>query len=183
MISVRTVSGTGGIPRVMYSSRSSAVGTDAIRGCSASGGASPRDTARSRSVSHAAWYAAPPSPWPRSPVSSSAVPPAAASGHGDSVIAWDDLARPARFSTPVTRDEQEQAAYLTSLLETFSQSGLDAAFVNTFARYDLPHHDTDDDRDYDKASFGIVKVLPSGSIGTGGPPVPHCGFRDPSVRS
>lgn len=93
-------------------------------------------------------------------------------GQGDAVIAWDDHVRPARFTTPVTRDEQEQANYLRDLLHTFDRSDIDAAFVNTFARYDLPHSDTDDDRDYDKASFGIVKVLDGGRTGTAYPGMP-----------
>jgi hypothetical protein len=87
-------------------------------------------------------------------------------GQGDSVIEWDDRAHPLRFTTPVVRDEREQARYLRELLSEFDRSAIDAAFVNTFARYDLPHDDADDDRDFDKASFGIVKVLDSGRTGT-----------------
>jgi hypothetical protein len=94
------------------------------------------------------------------------------SGQGDSVIEWDDRARPVRFTAPVVRDEQEQARYLRELLGVFDQSAIDAAFVNTFARYDLPHDDTDDDRDFDKASFGIVKVLGGGRAGTAYPGLP-----------
>lgn len=77
---------------------------------------------------------------------------------GDEVIEWNDRARPARFTRPVVRDEREQADYLRELLGIFENSGLDAAFVYTFARYDLPHADTDA-HDFDKASFGIVKVI------------------------
>ncbi len=94
------------------------------------------------------------------------------SGQGDSVIEWDDRARPARFTTPVVRDEQEQARYLREILDVLDLSAIDAAFVNTFARYDLPHDDTDDDRDFDKASFGIVKVLGGGRAGTAHPGLP-----------
>ncbi|GAB2579505.1 hypothetical protein GCM10027168_10470 [Streptomyces capparidis] len=94
-----------------------------------------------------------------------------AGGRGEAVVAWDDRARPARFTAPVTRDEQEQADYLRALLDTFDRSDIDAAFVNTFARYDLPHSD-DDDRDFDKASFGIVKVLDGGRAGTAYPGLP-----------
>ncbi|MFE4539996.1 hypothetical protein ACFRKB_33815 [Streptomyces scopuliridis] len=95
-----------------------------------------------------------------------------AGGRGDTVIAWDDRARPARFTSPVVRDEQEQATYLRELIDTFDRSAIDAAFVNTFARYDLPHTDTDDDRDFDKASFGVVKVLDGGRTGTAYPDLP-----------
>ena len=94
------------------------------------------------------------------------------SGQGDSVIEWDDRARPVRFTTPVVRDEREQARYLRELLDVFDRSAIDAAFVNTFARYDLPHDDADDDRDFDKASFGIVKVLKGGRTGTAYPGLP-----------
>lgn len=94
------------------------------------------------------------------------------SGQGDSVIEWDDRARPVRFTAPVARDEREQARYLREVIGVFDQSGIDAAFVNTFARYDLPHDDADDDRDFDKASFGIVKVLGGGRTGTAYPGLP-----------
>jgi hypothetical protein len=97
---------------------------------------------------------------------------ASSGGQGDSVIEWDDRARPARFTTPVVRDEQEQARYLRGLLTEFDRSAIDAAFVNTFARYDLPHDDADDDRDFDKASFGIVKVLGGARTGTAYPGLP-----------
>jgi hypothetical protein len=92
-------------------------------------------------------------------------------GRADAVIEWDDRARPARFTHPVTRDEREQADYVRELLGLFEHSGIDAAFVYTFARYDLPHSDADD-RDFDKASMGIVKVLPDGRTGTTYPGMP-----------
>lgn len=97
---------------------------------------------------------------------------AAASGEGDSVIEWDTHARPIGFTRPVVRDEQEQADYLAELLSVFGQSAIDAAFVNTFARYDLPHREGDDDRDFDMASFGVVKVLDGGPTGTAYPGLP-----------
>ncbi|MFD6274358.1 hypothetical protein ACFWFI_01995 [Streptomyces sp. NPDC060209] len=98
----------------------------------------------------------------------------------DAVIEWDDRARPARFTRPVTRDEQEQADYVRELLGLFESSGIEAAFVYTFARYDLPHADaagdsgtgSTDDRDFDKASFGVVKVLAEGRTGTAYPGLP-----------
>ena len=40
----------------------------------------------------------------------------------------------------------------------FAAEGVDAAFVYTFARYDLPHRD-DPHLDLDRASAGVVKVL------------------------
>lgn len=48
----------------------------------------------------------------------------------------------------------------------------------TFARYHLPHDDADD-RDFDKASFGIVKILSGDWLGTAYPGLPW----EPSVRS
>ncbi len=50
----------------------------------------------------------------------------------------------------------------------FAAEGVDAAFVYTFARYDLPHRD-DPYLDLDRASAGVVKVLDgqSGAIRTG----------------
>jgi hypothetical protein len=38
-----------------------------------------------------------------------------------------------------TRDEEEQARYICESLEIFEAERVDAAFVYTFARYDLPH--------------------------------------------
>ena len=40
----------------------------------------------------------------------------------------------------------------------FESEGVDAAFVYTFARFDLPHRD-DAQLDLDRASAGVVKVL------------------------
>jgi hypothetical protein len=65
------------------------------------------------------------------------------------------------------RDEAEQATYLRELLDVFEAEGVDAAFVYTFARYDLPHRE-DPRADLDLASRGVVKVF-DGQIGTGDP--------------
>jgi hypothetical protein len=56
------------------------------------------------------------------------------------------------------RDEDEHATYLREVLEVFDAEGVDAAFVYTFARYDLPHRD-DPLLDVDRASAGVVKLL------------------------
>jgi hypothetical protein len=79
-------------------------------------------------------------------------------GRGDMIIAWDGDGRPIRLNGDYTRDEEEQATYLCELLDVFNAEGVDAAFVNTFARYDLPHRN-DPREDLDMASYGIVKVL------------------------
>ena len=83
---------------------------------------------------------------------------AALGGHGDSIIEWGSGARPVRLNSQPTRDEAEQAGYIRELLDIFAAEGVDTAFVNTFARYDLLHRDTMPD-DFDMASFGVVKVL------------------------
>ncbi len=87
----------------------------------------------------------------------------AADGGGDSlvegaIIVWGDDARPARLNGDYVRDEDEQATYLCEVLDVFEAEGVDSAFVNTFARYDLPHR-SDPREDFDMASFGVVKVL------------------------
>ncbi|GAA3516844.1 hypothetical protein [Actinocatenispora rupis] len=97
----------------------------------------------------------------------------AVASRGDAVIDWDErTARPAGFTEPVVRDEREQADYLRELYGVFDEAGLDAAFAYTFARYDLRHDPDADDRDFDKASFGIVTVLPEGRTGTTYPGLP-----------
>ena len=79
-------------------------------------------------------------------------------GTGDALIVWGVDGRAARLKEDYPRDEQEQAIYLRELLEVFDTEGVDAAFVYTFARYDLPHR-SDPFLDLDRASAGIVRVL------------------------
>jgi hypothetical protein len=80
-------------------------------------------------------------------------------GHGDRIVEWDgDDGRPIRLDGDYTRDEAEQATYLRELLDIFTAEGVDTAFANTFARYDLPHR-SDPRQDLDMASYGVVKVL------------------------
>ena len=76
----------------------------------------------------------------------------------DQVIMWDDSGRAVGLKGNLERDENEQAAYVRELLDIFASEGLDAAFVYTFARYDLPQRDHPAD-DLDMASAGVVKVL------------------------
>jgi hypothetical protein len=85
-----------------------------------------------------------------------------------SLIAWDDEGRADHLKGEYVRDEAEQATYLRELLDIFEAEGVDAVFVYTFARYDLPHHE-DPRSDLDLASRGVVKVLDTGT-------------RDPSGR-
>ncbi|MEV4891925.1 hypothetical protein AB0K48_21325 [Nonomuraea sp. NPDC055795] len=95
---------------------------------------------------------------------------AALGGRGDSIVEYDAHARP-RLHTQVTRDEDEQTRYVLELLTIYEEAGVDAAFVNTFANRHLPHSD-DPERDFDAASFGVVKILESGRTGTAYPGLP-----------
>jgi hypothetical protein len=79
-------------------------------------------------------------------------------GTGDAMIVWGDDGRAARLKGECVRDEQEQVSYLRELLDVFETEGVDAAFLYTFARYDLPHRE-DPFLDLDRASAGIVKVF------------------------
>jgi hypothetical protein len=83
---------------------------------------------------------------------------AAKGGRGDTIVEWDDDGTPIRLNGDYTRDEDEQAMYICELLDIFNAEGIDTAFVNTFARYDLPHR-SDPREDFDMASYGVVKVL------------------------
>ncbi|WP_035867687.1 hypothetical protein [Kitasatospora cheerisanensis] len=96
---------------------------------------------------------------------------AALGARGDRAVVFDEHGRAARFAEPLDRNEQEQADYLTDLLAAFEPSGLDAAFVQTFAHYHLPGSD-DPERDFDRASFGIVRPLPPGRTSTTHPGLP-----------
>lgn len=82
-------------------------------------------------------------------------------GHGDSIVEWADDGKPLRLTGEYVRDEDEQASYLRELLDIFDTEGVDTAFVNTFARYDLPHRADPREglEDFDLASYGVVKVL------------------------
>src|SRR5262245_6205464 len=81
-------------------------------------------------------------------------------GRDGSIIVWGDDGRAVRPNGDLVRDEEEQATYLRESLDVFAAEGVDAAFVYTFARYDLPHRD-DPHVDLDMVSAGVVKVLDS----------------------
>ena len=74
------------------------------------------------------------------------------------LVVYGDDGRPTHLRGEYARDEGEQATYLRELLEVFDSEGVDAAFVYTFARYDLPHRD-DPHTDLDRVSAGVVKVF------------------------
>ncbi|MER5327092.1 hypothetical protein [Streptosporangium roseum] len=75
------------------------------------------------------------------------------------------------MTVAVIRDEEEQAGYVRELLDIYDEEGTDAAFVNTFARRDLPTS-SEPERDFDTAGFGIVKILEQGRTGTTYPGLP-----------
>jgi hypothetical protein len=75
-----------------------------------------------------------------------------------------------RLNGSYARDEAEKAAYVCELLDLFNAERVDSAFVNTFARYDLPHR-VDPSQDLDTASYGVVRVL-EGRCGEAYPDMP-----------
>jgi len=90
---------------------------------------------------------------------------AALASRGDSILEWGEDARPVRMAEGTVRDEQEQAGYVREMLGIYDAAGVEAAFVYTFARWDLPtlgDRELEPERDFDAASFGIVRVLPAG---------------------
>jgi len=75
----------------------------------------------------------------------------------DWIIEWDNSGLASHLNNTYMRDEDEQARYLLELFTIFETEKVDAVFVNTFARYDLPHR-ADPVKDLDIASAGLVKV-------------------------
>ncbi len=57
---------------------------------------------------------------------------------GGEIVEYGEHAAARRLTAEVDRDEDEQSRYLLELLELFDQQSVDAAFVYTFARWDLP---------------------------------------------
>ncbi|MEE6272412.1 hypothetical protein V2J56_03500 [Georgenia sp. MJ206] len=97
---------------------------------------------------------------------------AADRGSRGEVIEYDEnTAQAVRLTEAVDRDEAEQARYLRELLDVYDEGGVDAAFVYTFASRHLPSSD-DPGQDFDRGSFGIVKVLQEGRTGSAYPGMP-----------
>jgi len=94
----------------------------------------------------------------------------AARGISD-LVEWDDSGRPLRLKENPTRDEHEQARYITELLNVFEAEGVDSVFVYTFARYDLVDQG-ERGEDFDVASAGLVRVLDGGRLGKRYPGMP-----------
>ncbi|MEU4804654.1 hypothetical protein [Actinosynnema sp. NPDC023587] len=68
--------------------------------------------------------------------------------------------RPSGLAGGLVRDEAGQAGYVRELLRVFEKTGVDTAFVNTYASFHLPHGG---DPDLDLASFGVVRLHPDGT--------------------
>jgi hypothetical protein len=81
---------------------------------------------------------------------------AALGAQGDNNIVWVD-GKANRLNGNYIRDENEQASTIVELFYIFNNEGIEGAFVNTFARYDLPHRKNPIE-DLDMASAGLVKV-------------------------
>ncbi|MDQ0380009.1 hypothetical protein [Amycolatopsis thermophila] len=91
-------------------------------------------------------------------------------------VEYDEDRGPVRLNGVYERDEDGQAAYVRELLETFDATGVDSAFVFTFALYDHVHRPGGDPReDLDLASYGVVKVF-SDRDGDGLPWEPKAAF-------
>lgn len=93
-----------------------------------------------------------------------------AGARADWIIKWDESGRASHSNGIYIRDEEEQTRYLLELLSIFEAEKVDAVFVNTFARYDLPHR-ADPEKDLDIASGGLVKVYECG-LGKSYPDMP-----------
>jgi hypothetical protein len=85
------------------------------------------------------------------------------------MVEWDG-ARAVGLKGSYERDESEQSQYFNDSINVFEEAGVDTAFWCTFACHNLPY-DEDPDYDFDRASYGIVKVL-KGIRGTTYPDMP-----------
>jgi hypothetical protein len=95
---------------------------------------------------------------------------AADDGAGAAFVVTYEDGVPVGLDGDYVRDEEEQARCLAELYEVFEAEGVDAAFVCTFILWHLPHRD-DPRTDLDAGSYGVVKVLESGT-GTTYPGLP-----------
>ncbi|GED73073.1 hypothetical protein BRE01_67750 [Brevibacillus reuszeri] len=77
--------------------------------------------------------------------------------HGMFIVEWDG-ARAVRLTGSYERDESEQSQYFNDSFNIFEEAGVDTAFWCTFASHNLPY-DEDPNYDFDRASYGIVRVL------------------------
>ncbi|WP_091341458.1 hypothetical protein [Micromonospora rhizosphaerae] len=81
-------------------------------------------------------------------------------------LAWTVVDRstdPPRLGEPVVRDERAQAEEVGALLDAAQAAGVDGAFVFTYAAFSYPHQ-PEPEFDLDTAGYGLVAVLPDGSV-------------------
>jgi hypothetical protein len=71
------------------------------------------------------------------------------------IVDW--FADPPRVRGERPRDEGTQAAYLTELIDLYSDAGVDGCFAFTFAMPEFPRSD-DPQHDLDRAGFGLVAI-------------------------
>jgi hypothetical protein len=77
---------------------------------------------------------------------------------GMEIVEYDGDGAPVRLNGHYKRDEADQAAYLSEVLEILDSEGVDSAFVFLFALDGFPHRPGGDPRyDLDMASPAIVK--------------------------
>lgn len=83
-----------------------------------------------------------------------------ASGAGG--MGWDVIDREeGELRDGIIRDEEGQAAEIISLLDLYTDAGVNGAFVYTYAAPSYPSS-TDPARDLDTASFALVRTWPDG---------------------
>jgi len=85
------------------------------------------------------------------------------------IVEWDG-ARAVRLKGTYLRDESAQSHYFNDSFNIFEEAGVDTAFWCTFACHNLPY-DEDPNYDFDRASYGIVRVLKD-CLGTTYPDMP-----------
>ncbi|MEH0841505.1 hypothetical protein V6U81_03800 [Micromonospora sp. CPCC 205711] len=71
---------------------------------------------------------------------------------------------PPRLRQPVVRDERAQADEVGALLDRADRAGVEGAFVFTYAAFSYPHRADDPEHDLDTAGYGLVAVLPDGTL-------------------
>ncbi|UQU62495.1 hypothetical protein COUCH_26105 [Couchioplanes caeruleus] len=78
-------------------------------------------------------------------------------------MGWDIISPDGhdRLTGSFVRDETLQAGEVIDMLEVVEKSGVEGAFVHTFAAPSLPHR-AEPDRDLDMASYGVVKCYDDG---------------------
>lgn len=82
-----------------------------------------------------------------------------------------DRRNPDQIKPGYSRDEGLQAREVTDMLEELDRAGVDGAFVFGFVSPNLVHQ-ADPLRDFDMASYSLVKSLPPGAHGTTYPDMP-----------